>query len=138
MAILFKEAERSEQFWYKSFKKYFCEIISESIHRLSSRIRLKVFLYLALMTILFNGENDLRNFHGGSPKEHSCETMSNSIHWFMKRSCLTEQNGLAGEVLLSFFLFITLAAMFLTKWNGLSNFGRSPKKNSCEIVLKLF
>ena len=39
-----------------------CEIISKSMHRLSRRSRLKVFLFLALAAILFNKAESFEQF----------------------------------------------------------------------------
>ena len=94
------------------FYKYSCKTISESIYRLSSRICLKVFLFLALVVILLIGIERLRSFHRGSPKEHSCETMSKSVHRFKKRSCLKV-----------FFLLFLYWPSCSVEQNRFSNFG---------------
>ena len=77
----------------------------------------------------------MSDFHKGSPKEHSCETMSESIHWFMKRSCL--------KVL---FYFFAIAA---TLFNGAEWFEGhlrnlpvklfyEPSTDLAEVVLSFF
>ena len=64
-AILFNVAESFEQFWQSlrgSPKKHSCIIISKSIFWFRRRSRLKVFLFLALAAILFNGEERFEHF----------------------------------------------------------------------------
>ena len=64
------------------------------------------------------------NVGRGSPKKHSCEIISKSIHWLRRRRRFKV-------------LFLALAAIFSPERNGLSNFGRgSPKEHSCEIISK--
>ena len=48
----------------------------------------KVFLFLALAAILLIGAEQFVNFDRGSPKKHSCEIISKSIHQFGRKSCL--------------------------------------------------
>ena len=48
-----------------------------------------VFLFLAMMAILFNRVEPFSNFDTGSPKEHSNE-ISKSIHRFMRRCDLSK------------------------------------------------
>ena len=55
MAILFNRAEGLRNFVGQSPKEHSCKIISESMHWLRRRSRLKVFLFLALAAILING-----------------------------------------------------------------------------------
>ena len=44
-----------------------------------------VFLFLALVAILFNGaERFVSNFGRQSPEEHSCEIISKSVHRFSR------------------------------------------------------
>ena len=43
-------------------KEHFCIIISKSMHWLRRRSRLKVFLFLALAAILFNGAERFEQF----------------------------------------------------------------------------
>ena len=50
------------------------------------RSHLKVFLFLALVAILFNEADGLSNFGRQSPKEHSCEIISKSVRRFGRRS----------------------------------------------------
>ena len=65
--------------------------------------------------------NCLSSFGRGLHKEHSCETILKSDHWFSRRSYLK-----------LFYLFIALAAICSTKRNGLSNFGKgSPREHAC-------
>ena len=61
------------------------------------------FLFLALATILFNGAVRFEQFGRQSPKEHSCEIISKSVHRFSRRSRLQ-----------LFFLFIALAAVLFS------------------------
>ena len=49
-------------FGRKSAKEHSCEIISKSMHKLRGRSRLKVFLFLALVAILFNGAEWFEQF----------------------------------------------------------------------------
>ena len=80
-------------------KEHSCIFFLKSMHWLRRRSRLKVFLFLALAAILFNGSERFEQFGRGSPKEHSCEIIQNlSI-------------DLAEEVAKSIFLFIALAAI---------------------------
>ena len=51
--------------------------------------------------------NDLSNFDGQSPKEHSCEIIAKSMHWLRGRSRL------------KVFLFLALAAIL---FNGAKRF----------------
>ena len=68
--------------------KHSCIIISKSIFWFRRRSRLKVFLFLALAAILFNGAERFEQFGTQSPKEHSCIIISKSIHWLRRRSRL--------------------------------------------------
>ena len=62
-----------------------CKIISKSMHWLRRRSRLKVFLFLALEAILFNGAERFEQFRQ-SPKKHSCEIISKSVNRYIRRS----------------------------------------------------
>ena len=53
---------------------------------------------------MFNEEKYLSNIGRGSPKEHSCEIISKSVHWFSIRSHLKV-----------FFLFLALAAILFRR-----------------------
>ena len=68
----------------------FCEIILKSGQWYGRRCRLKVFLFLALVAILFSGAEPLGNFGRGSPKEHSCKIISKSIYRFRRRCLLSK------------------------------------------------
>ena len=61
---------------------------------------MKLFLFLALAAILFNGADSMSNFGRYSPKEHSCIifVFLKSMHW-LRRSHL------------KVFLFLALAAI---------------------------
>ena len=62
---------------------------------------------------------------GRSPEYHCNQIISKSVHRFSRID------------LKFFFLFIALAALFSTEWNGLSNLGRqSPKEHSYIIISK--
>ena len=65
-----------------------CEVILKLV-KWPRRCCFKVFLFLALVAILFSERNHLGNFVGGSPKEHSCKLISKSIHRF--RRCLLSE-----------------------------------------------
>ena len=54
-AILFSRAEPFRQFGKGACEEHFCEIILRSGHWPRRRHRLKVFYFLALAAILFNG-----------------------------------------------------------------------------------
>ena len=54
-AILFNKRTHFSNFSRGSFKENFCEIIVKSAHWPGRKCRLKVFLFLALTTILFSG-----------------------------------------------------------------------------------
>ena len=62
------------------------QIISKSVHLLSRRRRLKLFLFIALAAILFNRAEQFEQFCRQSPKEHSCVIISKSQHWLRRRS----------------------------------------------------
>ena len=57
-----KERDGLSNFGRLSLKEHSCEIISKSMHRLRRRSRLKVFLFLALAAILFNGAEQFEQF----------------------------------------------------------------------------
>ena len=61
-AILFNTAEPFEQFDGQSPNEHSCIIILKSVHWLRRRSRLKVFLFLALAAILFNGAERFEGF----------------------------------------------------------------------------
>ena len=65
-----------------------CETIPKSVHRFSRRSHLKLFSFIALAAILFNGAEPMSNFGRGLAKEHFCEIISKSVHQFSSRSCL--------------------------------------------------
>ena len=91
-AILFNVAVFFEQFGRGLPKKYFCIIISKSIFWFRRRSRLKVFLFLALAAMLFDGaERFLSNFGRGSPKKPSCKIILKSIQGFWRRSRLKQR-----------------------------------------------
>ena len=54
------------------------------------RCHFKVYLFLALVAILFSGAEPLGNFGRGYPKEHSCKIISKSVHWFRRRCLLSK------------------------------------------------
>ena len=66
-----------------------------------------LFLFIALVAILFNVAELLSNFGRGSPKKHSFIIISKYILWFRRRSHL------------KVFLFLTLAAIL---FNGVEWF----------------
>ena len=72
--------ERFSNFGRGSPKENFSEIILKSGHSPRRRCCLKVFLILALATILFSGVERFSNFGRGSPKEHYSEIISKSGH----------------------------------------------------------
>ena len=59
-------------------------IISKSIVWFKRRSRLKVFLFLVLATILFNGAERFEQFGRGSPKKPSCKIISKSVQPFLE------------------------------------------------------
>ena len=65
-----------------------CEIISKSVHRFSSRSRLKFFSFYSPGGHLFNGAEPFDRFVRSLAKEHFCEIISKSVHRFSRRSCL--------------------------------------------------
>ena len=71
---------------------------------------MKVFLFLDLVAILFNGANSLSNFSRELPKEASCEIISKSVHQFSRRSRLKH------------FLFIALAEILFNKAKSFEQF----------------
>ena len=85
---MFNRAERFEQFWWTvtlgtflyDFFKIDALVKEKSIEGFS--------IFIALAAILFNGAERLSNFGRQSPKEHSCEIISKSIHRFSRSSCL--------------------------------------------------
>ena len=62
-------------------KEHFCEIILKSGHWPWRRCRLKVFLFLVLVAILFSGVEHFSNFGKRSPKEPFCVIILKSGHW---------------------------------------------------------
>ena len=64
----------------KLFQNLSTDLAEESIKRL--------FLFIAMVAILFNVADCLSNFGRGSPKKHSCIIISKSILWFRRRSHL--------------------------------------------------
>ena len=62
VAICSTERKGSSNFGGQSPKEHSCIIISKSIHRLRRRSHLKVFLFLALVAILFNGAERFEQF----------------------------------------------------------------------------
>ena len=76
---------------FSNFDKGACEMILKLGHWPGRRCCLKVFLFLALVAILFNGVEALGNFGRGLSKEHSCEIISKSIHWFRRRCLLSKK-----------------------------------------------
>ena len=88
-------------------KEHFCEIILTSGHWPRGRC-LKIFLFLALVPILFSGApfcsvewNHFTNFGRASLKEHFCEIILQSGHW-PRRYCL------------QVFLFLALVAILFS------------------------
>ena len=63
------------------------QFISKSVHLLSRKKRLKLFLFIALVAILFNRAVQFEQFCRQSPNEHSCIIISKSMHW-LRRSHL--------------------------------------------------
>ena len=64
-------------------KEHFCEIIMISVHWPTRRCCLKVFLFLALVAILFSRAKVFSNF--GIGKEHFCEIILKSGHKCRRR-----------------------------------------------------
>ena len=99
-AILSTERHSLCNFGGQSPKEHSCIIISKSMHWLRRRSHLKVFLFLALVAILFNGadwfEKKLLDSH----------LRNIPVKLFQKLS-----TDLAEEVIKSLFLFIALAAI---------------------------
>ena len=82
MDILFKTAERFEQFGGQSPKEHSC-IIFLKIDALVKEKSTEGFSILQLWRPSCSMEpNGLSNFGRGSPKEHSCEILSKSVHRF--------------------------------------------------------
>ena len=69
-------------FCRQSPKEHSYIIISKSMHWLRRKSHLKVFLFLTLVAILFNGTEQLSNFSRELPKEPSCKIISKSVHQF--------------------------------------------------------
>ena len=61
-------------------KEHFCETILKLSHR-SRRCHLKVFLFLALVVILFSGVDNFSYFGKRPSKEHFCENILKSNNW---------------------------------------------------------
>ena len=70
---------------------------------LAEEVLKSLFLFIALVAILFNVAERLSNFGRGSSKEHSCEIISKSIHWFRRRNRL------------KVFLFLALVAILFNE-----------------------
>ena len=66
---------------------------------LAEEVIKSLFLFIALVAILFNIAERFEQFFRGSPKEHSCIIISKSIFWFRRRSSL------------KVFIFLALAAI---------------------------
>ena len=65
------EQNHFNNFGIGSPKEHFCEAILKSGHWPRTRCRLKVFLFLALVAILFSRAEPLSNFDRGSPRNIS-------------------------------------------------------------------
>ena len=87
------------------------------------RYDLKIFLFLALVAMLFS-EADLINFGRGQHVEHFCEILLLLDQWlsrFHRR----------------YFLSRALPTPFSEEQNHLCNFGRGHHEYFCEIILNL-
>ena len=94
------ERNRLSNFGRGSPKKPSCKIISKSRHWLRRKSRLRVFLFLALAAILFNGAERFEQILIDSHLRNI------PVKLFQNLS-----TDLAEEVVKSFFLFIALAAI---------------------------
>ena len=75
-------------------------------------------------------QNFANNFRKGSPKEHFCEIISKSDHWFQRRRVL--KNCLKNSISLPW------QPEFLMESNSVYNFRRGPpKEHSCQVWSKL-
>ena len=72
---------RFSNFGNGSPEEHFCEIILKLGNWPRKRCRLKGFLFLALESILFSGEDNSRYFGRGSPNENFCEIVLKLSHW---------------------------------------------------------
>ena len=67
----------------------------------------------------------MSKFGRGLAKEHFCEIISKSVHWFSSRSCL------------KFFLFIAVVAILFNRAKRFEQFWWTPTEHSCIIISKL-
>ena len=92
---------------------------------------LKIFLYLALVAILFRLTaewNGLSNFGRGHYEELFCDFFFN-LDWWFRRWCLK---------IFLYLALVTILFRLTAEGNGLSNFGRGHyEEHSCEIILNL-
>ena len=81
------EQKGLSNFVRRSPKEHSCIIISKSIHWLKKRNCLKVFLFLALVAILFDRAEWLEQFGTGSPKGKICKIISKTASCFEGEVC---------------------------------------------------
>ena len=96
------EPNNFSNFGRGSPKEHFCEIILKSGHWSRRRCHLKVFLFLALVAILFSGEEPFLQFGRGSSKKQFCEIILKSVHRSWRRYHL------------KIFLFLDLVAILFS------------------------
>ena len=65
-----------------------CEIISKSATDLTEEVVKCIFLFIALVAILFKEQNHLSNFGRRLAKEYFCKIISKSVQQYSRRSCL--------------------------------------------------